>query len=322
MNTPPTIEPASADTIARAATLLRAGELVAFPTETVYGLGADATSDAAVARIFEAKNRPTFNPLIIHVTDAQAAAGIVTLTDNARRLTEAFWPGPLSLVLPRAERSPVSLLASAGLDTIAIRAPDHPTAQAILTACGLPIAAPSANASGKISPTRAEHVADSLGDAVSLIVDDGPCPVGVESTVIDCAGETPTLLRPGGVTVEQIEAVIGPIAFAADKSDAPASPGMLESHYAPDAALRLNATSLQNGEALLSFGSHQLTGFSIEQNLSATGDLQEAAANLFAMMRLLDASADKIAVTPIPDHGLGRAINDRLRRAAAPNSSA
>lgn len=322
MTAPPTIKPASANTIARAAALLQAGALVAFPTETVYGLGADATSDAAVARIFEAKNRPTFNPLIIHVTDSDAATRIVSLTDSARRLAEAFWPGPLSLVLPRAERSPVSLLASAGLDTIAIRVPDQPTAQAIIAASGVPIAAPSANASGKISPTRATHVADSLGDAVSLIVDDGPCPIGVESTVIDCAGDTPTLLRPGGITVEQIEAVIGPIAFAADNNESPASPGMLESHYAPDATLRLNATSLQSGEALLSFGSHRLTGFSIEQNLSEAGDLQEAAANLFAMMRFLDASADAIAVTPIPDHGLGRAINDRLRRAAAPNSNA
>lgn len=314
----PVIEKASPDSIARAAALLQAGELVAFPTETVYGLGADATSDDAVARIFDAKNRPTFNPLIIHVPDAEAAAGVVNFTETGHRLAEAFWPGPLSLVLPRRDNSPISLLASAGLDTIAIRVPDQPTAQAILAASDIPIAAPSANASGKISPTQAAHVAESLGGAVSLIVDDGPCPVGVESTVIDCTGDQPVLLRPGGIAAEEIEALIGPIGFATDDNNAPASPGMLESHYAPDARLRLNASTLQHGEALLSFGDHHLTGFSKEQNLSGTGDLREAAAKLFAMMRILDASENAIAVMPIPDHGLGRAINDRLRRAATP----
>lgn len=316
------IEKASTETVIRAAELLRSGELVAFPTETVYGLGADATSDDAVARIFDVKNRPTFNPLIVHVTDAEAAGGIVIFTETARLLADAFWPGPLSLVLSRSETSPVSLLASAGLDTIAIRVPDQPTAQAILAAGGIPIAAPSANASGRISPTAAGHVAASLGDAVSLIVDDGPCPIGVESTVVDCTGDTPILLRPGGITVEQIEAVTGPIAAAGDNNTPPSSPGMLESHYAPDAGLRLNATSIRRGEALLSFGEHDLTGFSMEQNLSVSGDLREAAANLFAMMRILDTSADAIAVMPIPAHGLGRAINDRLRRAAAPRDGA
>lgn len=315
------IEKASADSIAQAAALLRSGELVAFPTETVYGLGADATSDDAVARIFRAKNRPTFNPLIVHVADADAAARIVTFTDTARCLAKAFWPGPLSLVLTRKDSSPVSLLASAGLDTIAVRVPHQATAQAILAASGVPIAAPSANASGKISPTQAAHVADSLGDTVSLIVDDGPCPVGLESTVVDCTGEMPILLRPGGITAEQIENVTGPLAIAADINDAPSSPGMLESHYAPDARLRLNATSVQNGEALLSIGNHGHAGFTMEQNLSTAGDLQEAAANLFAMMRILDASANTIAVMPIPDHGLGQAINDRLQRAAAPRGS-
>ena len=317
----PVIEKASAESIAEAAALLQSGELVAFPTETVYGLGADATSDDAVARIFSAKNRPTFNPLIVHVADAHAAARIVTFTDSARRLADAFWPGPLSLVLTRKDTSPVSLLASAGLDTVAVRVPDQATAQAILAASGIPIAAPSANASGKISPTQAAHVADSLGDAVSLIVDDGPCPVGLESTVVDCTGEMPVLLRPGGITAEQIESVIGPLVIAADNNDAPSSPGMLESHYAPEAPLRLSASSIQNGEALLSFGNHGHAGFTTEQNLSTAGDLQEAAANLFAMMRILDISADTIAVMPIPDHGLGRAINDRLRRAAAPRGS-
>ncbi len=317
----PLIQKATRETIARAAALLRSGALVAFPTETVYGLGADATSDDAVAGIFDAKQRPTFNPLIIHVTDIRAASAIVDFTESAHRLADAFWPGPLSLVLPRKDTSTVSLLASAGLDTIAVRVPDQPTAQALLAASGIPIAAPSANASGKISPTRAAHVAESLGDVVALIVDDGPCPIGVESTVVDCSGAAPVLLRPGGITLEQIEAVIGPLAIATDNNVTPSSPGMLESHYAPDARLRLNATSIQNDEALLSFGLHQLSGFTAERNLSPAGDLREAAANLFAMMRDLDASENAIAVMPIPDHGIGRAINDRLRRAAAPRNA-
>lgn len=317
---PTVIEASSPDSIARAAALLQAGELVAFPTETVYGLGADATSDEAVARIFDAKKRPTFNPLIIHVRDAHAAAALVTFTESAERLADAFWPGPLSLVLARREDSPISLLASAGLDTIAIRVPKQPTAQAIMAASCIPIAAPSANASGKISPTHAAHVAESLGDSVSLIIDDGPCAVGLESTVIDCTGDRPVLLRPGGIAAEEIEAVVGPLIIAADNNDAPSSPGMLESHYAPEARLRLNATAMQDNEALLSFGTHELTGFSTEQNLSPAGDLREAAANLFAMMRTLDSAANAIAVLPIPDHGLGRAINDRLRRAATPQN--
>jgi len=314
------IAAASAETVSRAAELLRAGGLVAFPTETVYGLGADATSDVAVARIFEVKNRPAFNPLIVHVTDTAAAGRIVDLNQTALLLAYAFWPGPLSLVLPRTEACPVSLLASAGLDTIAIRVPAQPTARAILAAAGVPVAAPSANASGKISPTSAEHVAESLGDAVSLIVNDGPCPIGIESTVVDCSAEMPVVLRPGGITLEQIEAVIGPITVAAHHPDAPASPGMLESHYAPTAIMRLNATSVAVDEALLSFGEHKLNGFRDEQNLSRAGDLREAAANLFAMMRALDRTGGAIAVLPIPDEGLGRAINDRLRRAAAPRS--
>jgi len=315
------IEMVSPKTIARAADLLKSGALVAFPTETVYGLGADATSDDAVAGIFEAKQRPTFNPLIVHVTDTKAAAEIVNFTVSAQRLADAFWPGPLSLVLPRKAGSTVSLLASAGLDTIAVRVPDQTTAQAILAASGIPVAAPSANASGKISPTLASHVAESLGDAVALIVDDGPCPIGVESTVVDCSGETPVLLRPGGITLEQIEAVIGALIQATDNNVAPSSPGMLESHYAPNAVLRLNATSVDTGEALLSFGPHRLTGFTTERNLSPAGDLREAAANLFAMMRELDASENAIAVMQIPDQGIGRAINDRLRRAAAPRNA-
>lgn len=316
------IEPASPGAIARAGELLRSGELVAFPTETVYGLGADATSDDAVARIFEVKGRPTFNPLIVHIPDIAAAAELVDFNETATRLAEAFWPGALSLVLPRTDGSGVSLLASAGLDTIAVRVPAQTTAQAILRAADRPVAAPSANASGKISPTRAEHVLDSLGDRIPLIVDDGPCTVGVESTVVDCSGDIPVILRPGGITAEQIETVVGEIAVAAENatnaSDAPASPGMLESHYAPAAGIRLNITTVDPNESLLSFGRHSLSGMRAEQNLSPSGDLREAAANLFAMMRLLDRDADTIAVMPIPDEGLGHAINDRLRRAAAP----
>lgn len=316
------IESASPGTIARAGEILRAGELVAFPTETVYGLGADATSDVAVARVFEAKGRPSFNPLIVHVPDTHAAAKIAGFNETAQKLADAFWPGPLSLVLPRKDTSGVSLLASAGLDTVAVRVPAQRTAQAVLAAAGVPVAAPSANASGKISPTRAEHVLESLGERIPLIIDDGPCPVGLESTVVDCTGDIPVILRPGGIAVERIEEIVGETTVsssdATDAADAPVSPGMLESHYAPAAAMRLNAVSVDKDENLLSFGRHALSGMRNEQNLSPAGDLREAAANLFAMMRLLDGGADTIAVMPIPDHGLGLAINDRLRRAAAP----
>ena len=314
------IFPATPETIADAADRLRNGGLVAFPTETVYGLGADAASDSAVARIFEAKNRPDFNPLIVHVPDADAAAALVDFTDLGRRLADAFWPGPLSLVLNRRSDCPVSLLASAGLDTIAIRVPAQTTAQAVLRAASTPVAAPSANASGKISPTKAAHVEQSLGGRVDLIIDDGPCSVGLESSVVDCTADIPVLLRPGGVTVEAIESVAGRIDMAVSSDDRPASPGMLQSHYAPDAALRLNATSVDPGEALLSFGDHGVSGAATDLNLSPSADLQEAAANLFAMLRQLDSGAGRIAVTPIPDEGLGRAINDRLRRAAAPRN--
>ncbi len=312
------IRPATAETIARAADILRRGGLVAFPTETVYGLGADATSDAAVAKIFEAKNRPTFNPLIVHVPDVAAAERLVVFTPIAHRLAEAFWPGPLSLVLGRREDCPVSLLASAGLDTVAVRVPAPETARALLRAAGLPVAAPSANASGEVSPTLARHVEESLGDSVELIVDDGPCPVGVESTVVDCTGARAVILRPGGVTAEEIEAVAGPVTTATGAPDAPSSPGMLESHYAPNARLRLDAASVAPGEALLAFGPHPLPGAKAVRNLSSAGDLREAAANLFAMLRELDGLADAIAVMPVPEAGLGRAVNDRLRRAAAP----
>lgn len=314
------IVPAAPETIADAGRRLKVGDLVAFPTETVYGLGANATSDSAVARIFDAKNRPDFNPLIIHVPDADAAAALVEFTDLGRKLADAFWPGPLSLVLRRRPDCPVSLLASAGLDTIAIRAPAQDTAQVILRTASVPVAAPSANASGKISPTQAHHVQDSLGDRVDLIIDDGPCAIGLESTVIDCTTDVPVILRPGGITVEEIEALVGGVSKPAAPGDRPVAPGMLQSHYAPDAALRLNATSVEPGEALLAFGAHDITDSAAERNLSPLADLREAAANLFAMLHQLDREVGRIAVMPIPADGLGRAINDRLQRAAAPQN--
>ena len=314
------IVPAAPETIADAGRRLKVGDLVAFPTETVYGLGANATSDSAVARIFDAKNRPDFNPLIIHVPDADAAAALIEFTDLGRKLADAFWPGPLSLVLRRRPDCPVSLLASAGLDTIAIRAPAQDTAQVILRTASVPVAAPSANASGKISPTQARHVQDSLGDRVDLIIDDGPCAIGLESTVIDCTTDVPVILRPGGITVEEIEALVGGVSKPAAPGDRPVAPGMLQSHYAPDAALRLNATSVEPGEALLAFGAHDITDSAAERNLSPLADLREAAANLFAMLHQLDREVGRIAVMPIPADGLGRAINDRLQRAAAPQN--
>lgn len=302
--------------IERAAQLIRAGRLVAFPTETVYGLGADATNDRAVAAIFAAKGRPAFNPLIAHVLDAAEARRHVVWNDTAERLAASFWPGPLTLVLPRIEGCRLSLLASAGLDTAAVRAPSHPIARDLIAASGVPIAAPSANRSGAISPTRPEHVVESLGDAVDLVIDGGPCDVGLESTVLDLTTSKPTLLRPGGVTREAIEKVIGAIAAgpAIGVAGKLHSPGQLESHYAPRAAVRLNATTAEPDETLLGFG--QVTG---ALNLSPRSDLVEAAANLFTMLRQLDASgASAIAVATIPEEGLGIAINDRLRRAAAP----
>jgi len=307
--------------IDEAARLIREGELVAFPTETVYGLGGDATNERAVAKIFEAKGRPQFNPLISHVLDAGEAKRLVQWNDVADKLAARFWPGPLTLVLQRAKNSPIALLATAGLDTAAIRAPAHPMAQALIRAAGRPIAAPSANRSGAVSPTRAEHVAESLGARVKLILDGGPCEVGLESTVLDLTTATPTLLRPGGATREAIEAVIGPIALsdALPSGDAARkSPGQLDSHYAPGRPVRLNATSVAGDEALLAFGPRPPAGARQVLNLSPDGDLTEAAANLFAHLRALDRPANtRIAVMPIPQTGLGLAINDRLRRAAA-----
>ena len=313
------IDPATHDAIAWAARLLRDGELVAFPTETVYGLGGDATNDEAVARIFAAKGRPRFNPLIVHVPGLTEAATLALVDGRARSAIERFWPGALTLVLPRREGCGVSLLASAGLDTLALRAPGHPVAQALLRAAGRPIAAPSANRSGRVSPTTARHVAKDFADGIALILDAGPCPIGLESTVLDLTDTKPLLLRPGGVTLGALHQVFGEIDTPASEETAPRSPGRLPSHYAPSLPVRLDAVSARPGEALLAFGPEAPPGFAEVLWLSRTGELAEAAANLFAMLRRLDRPEfTAIAVMPIPEQGLGRAINDRLRRAAAP----
>lgn len=321
--------PADRAGIAAASARLRSGGLVAFPTETVYGLGADATDDRAVARIFEAKGRPRFNPLIVHAPDLAAHRAWAVFDERALRLADAFWPGALTLVLPRTPGAPVSRLVSAGLDTVAVRAPDHPVAQALMRAAGCPVAAPSANRFGTLSPTEARHVAASLGTAVDLVLDGGPCPGGLESTVLSLAAEAPVLLRPGLVTHEAIEPIVGPVQAADPASaaelplEAPLeSPGMLAAHYAPRARLRLDAgNALEQGEALLAFGKtpepDRAAGYATVRNLSPAGDLVEAAANLFRLLHELDARAPAaIAVSPIPKDGLGAAINDRLRRAA------
>lgn len=304
-----------------AARCLAAGGLVAFPTETVYGLGADATDGLAVARLYEAKGRPSFNPLIAHVADAGAANALAHLDEDAKRLAAAFWPGPLTLVLPKAPLCPIAELATAGLDTVAVRVPAHPVAHAILAAFGKPVAAPSANRSGHVSPTTAAHVLGDLDGRINLIVDGGPTPVGVESTIVACLG-TPTLLRPGGLPRKDIERALGrALAEMPPSDDAPRAPGMLHSHYAPQAKLRLDAETVRPGEALLAFGPELPPGAAGASvlNLSERGDMVEAAANLFAHLRALDAGgATAIAVMRLPRMGLGEAINDRLRRAAAP----
>ena len=306
-------------TIVHAARLLRDGELVAFPTETVYGLGGDATSDRAVAAIFAAKGRPRFNPLIMHVPGLAEAQPLGEFDERARLAARHFWPGPLTLVLPRRAAGGLSLLASAGLATVALRAPDHPVAQALLRASGKPLAAPSANRSGRVSPTQAAHVAAELGERVALILDGGPCPVGLESTVLDLTAPRPVLLRPGGVTLEALTERLGPIETPPADASVPRAPGSLPSHYAPNLPLRLDAQEARPGEALLAFGRDAPSGFAEMQWLSRTGDLAEAAANLFALLRRLDdPKFTGIAVMPIPERGLGRAINDRLRRAATP----
>ena len=307
-----------------AARTLAGGGLVAFPTETVYGLGADAANATAVAHIYSAKGRPAFNPLIAHVADLTAARRIGRFDARALKLAEAFWPGPLTLVVPKTEGCPVADLATAGLDTVAIRIPAHPVAQAILRAFGGAVVAPSANISGHVSPTLAAHVESDLAGRIDLIVDGGPVAVGVESTIVGCF-EAPTLLRPGGLSRERIEAVLGaplarpPVDAESDDSQ-PLAPGMLASHYAPRASVRLNAHDVAHDEALLAFGPARLSGqeaAAAVMNLSPAADLDEAAANLFGYLRSLDAKAPRaIAVMTIPEEGLGEAINDRLRRAA------
>jgi len=312
------IVPADKESIARAAALLREGKLVAFPTETVYGLGGDATSDKAVAAIYAAKDRPQFNPLIAHVADVRALDALIEWNENARMLAMQFWPGPLTLVLLRKKDCPVSLLASAGMDTLAVRIPSHPIARQLLAEVGRPIAAPSANQSGKLSPTTPLHVAESLGGKVDMILAGGKSAVGLESTVIDLVSKQPRILRPGGITKEQLEKAIGPVEAAMTDSSAPLSPGMLPSHYAPNLPLRLNAENVAANEALLAFGPDTLIkGGAMRLNLSEKGDLDEAAANLFAMLRQLDQPRfSGIAVMPVPNTGLGVAIIDRLKRAS------
>ena len=307
------------DTIARAARLLAAGKLVALPTETVYGLGADATNDDAVRAIFSTKNRPANNPLIVHVASHDAARRLAAFDAQAEALARAFWPGPLTLVLNRADDCPAVTRVSVGLPTIAIRVPDHPVALAIITASDRPIAAPSANPSGRVSPTTAHHVVELLGDDVAAIVDGGACRVGLESSVVSLAGDAAQLLRPGGTPQDDIEAVIGRLARPASAiENAPLeSPGQLSRHYAPNSPLRLNAADVDGDEALLAFNRPIPDGAAMCRNLSPTGDLDEAATNLFTMLRDLDRHQFKsIAVMPIPDTGLGVAINDRLSRAA------
>jgi L-threonylcarbamoyladenylate synthase len=365
-----TIVAATSETIVRAADLLRDGRLVAFPTETVYGLCGDATGDQAVAEIFAAKRRPRFNPLIVHAPGLAEAEAIARFDDRARAAARQFWPGPLSLVLPRRQNSGVSLLACAGLDTVAVRVPAHPVAAALLRAAGRPIAAPSANRSGRLSPTTAQHVAAEFAcesrspsdqrnnvmpgldpgihapapdaatpakgvDArvqpgrdgrsvveIALILDGGATQIGLESTVLDLTGPAPVLLRPGGITLEALRVALGPIVAATGDDDAPRSPGRLASHYAPALPVRLDAVDARPGEALLALGPQAPPGFAEVLFLSHRGDLVEAAANLFAMLRRLDrAEFSAIAVMPIPEEGLGRAINDRLRRAAAPRAN-
>ena len=320
------ILPANEVAVASAARSLREGGLVAFPTETVYGLGADATNPAAIARLYQAKGRPAFNPLIAHVGDLAAAREIGRFDAAALRLAEAFWPGPLTLVLPKTGHCAVADLATAGLDTVAIRIPAHPVARDILRIFGRPVVAPSANLSGHVSPTTAAHVQSDLEGRIDLIVDGGAVAVGVESTIVGIFDQ-PMLLRPGGLPRADIERLLGrallqPPEDAESESDnaQPLAPGMLASHYAPRTRVRLGAMRVEPGEALLAFGSDAVSGIDAAtwvMNLSARGDLAEAAANLFGYLRALDTrAAHTIAVMPIPNDGLGEAINDRLRRAA------
>jgi L-threonylcarbamoyladenylate synthase len=314
---------ASPGAIADAAACLRAGGLVAMPTETVYGLAADATSDAAVAAIYAAKERPAINPLIAHVLDIEAAREQVIFSAEAETLARAFWPGPLTLVLPVASSCRISLLARAGLDTLAVRSPSHETARALIDAAGFPLAAPSANRSGAVSPTTAAHVVADLDGRVDWILDGGPCRYGLESTIVACLSSRPQLLRPGAITREAIELMLGsPIDSSNAPQTAPNAPGQLASHYAPRAELRLDAVSASSDDAVLDFGGWlKRSAADARLDLSPSGNLVEAASHLFSYLRALDAAgATRIAVAPIPEQGLGAAINDRLRRAAAPRN--
>jgi len=313
--------------IKHAASLLKSGELVAFPTETVYGLGGNALSDDAVAEIYAVKERPQFNPLIVHVRSIEDANHHAHCNTTARMLAHHFWPGPLTLVLLRRPECELSYLVSAGMDTVAVRVPAHPMAQALLHEAGIPIAAPSANRSGRISPTEASHVQEELGGRLAMILDGGPCHVGIESTVVDVTGETPIILRPGSISAKQIGDVLHcKIPLLPNlSSSSMRSPGQLASHYAPSHPVRLNATHAAADEALLAFGEHVPTGAAYTLNISKHGNLQEAAANLFRMLRALDTKDVRcIAVMPIPEdadtHALGIAINDRLKRAATPDT--
>jgi len=302
------------DGIRRAAALLRDGALVAFPTETVYGLGADATDAESVARIFEAKGRPRFNPLIVHVEEIAAAERIVRFDATARALAEAFWPGPLTLVLPLREGSGIAGLTAAGLPTLAVRVPAAPTARALLAEAGRPVAAPSANPSGRVSPTTADHVIAGLGGRIAAVLDGGPCTVGLESTILKPQDGQIFVLRQGGLPEEAVADLLGRRPDVPPATGLPDAPGQLASHYAPSGQVRLNVTAPEPGETLLAFGPVDAT-----LNLSPSGDLTEAAARLFDCLQALDRSGTaRIAVSPIPEEGLGRAINDRLRRAAAP----
>lgn len=319
------IVPATGDNIALAARLITEGKLVAFPTETVYGLGADAANDRAVAAVFAAKKRPNFNPLIIHFADVEAAARAVKFDDRAVKLARVMWPGALTLILPRRKEGAVSLLAGAGQNRLAVRVPGDRTALSLLREAGCPLTSPSANRSGDVSPTTAAHVAGSLGGAVDLILDGGPCRVGIESTIVDLTEESPLIMRPGAIAARDIEAVVGPLYSACNVAcvgpfaPGKAPPGAGGRQYATRLPLRLDVGEVRHGEALLAFGPEAPEGAAGRSlNLSPSGDLTEAAANLFAMLHDLDDPAfHAIAVMPIPEHGLGRAINDRLRRATA-----
>jgi L-threonylcarbamoyladenylate synthase len=319
---------ANDQSIAEAAELLKAGALVVLPTETVYGLGANALDGRAVARIFEAKNRPQFNPLIVHVKDIEAAAEFVVMDERAKKIAEVFWPGPLTLILPRQEGSAISDLVSAGLDTLAVRVPSHKVMRQVMIQAGVPIAAPSANASGEPSATTPKHVAESLGDRIDFILAAGACEVGLESTVLDLSGDVPVILRPGAITPEDLQPYLGIVDIDFGTHEKPKSPGQLLKHYAPSIPVRLNAVDVKKGEALLAFGSIKFMGvegggFAKDlpegrlKNLSEEGDLHEAASHLFMMLRELDQPEHRaIAVMNIPNTGLGVAINDRLKRAA------